>query len=186
MKRIVLFFVAATVGLLSCDKLKSLADIKFNVPYTDTIEVKGLENSPPIPISGGIRASIPAIPVPTHSEENIREYNTSSELIREVMITQLDLNILQPSSQNFDIADSLWLYMSANGLPDVLAAYYYDIPKGTRDLKLNTTDDNIREYFLKDTIYFRIDGRFYQAPDSNSTVSITTRFDVVANPLEQD
>lgn len=176
----------AVIGLTACKKLTSLADIQFNVPYTDTVEVNGLEGNPVVPSVGGIRASIPPIAVPTNSEENIRKSNTSAELIKEVKIGELSMSILQPGTLTFDIVDSIWLYMRASGLPDVLAAYSYDVPQGLRTLDLTTSDENIRDYFLKDTVFFRIEGRFYNAPDSNSVFSITTRFDAVANPLEQD
>lgn len=185
MKRSILVLAVALL-LASCEKLKDLVDINFSVPHTETVTVDGLPDDPVVPPVVGLRASIPPIAVATMSEENIKKNNTSSKLVTEVKLGQLKLDIQQPGSQTFDIADSLWLYMSADGLPEILAAHYFDIPKGIRSLDMNTSDENLKDYFLKDTVYIKMEGRFYQAPDSGSIFSISTRFDVLANPLNNE
>lgn len=180
-----LIVALAVAGLASCGKLKSLADIKFSVPYSERVEVKGLPNNPFI-LPQGLTASIPPIAVETKSEEYIKQYNTSSTLITEVKLGELKLEINEPATQTFDIMDSVWLFVSASGLPEIQAAYYFDIPKGIKTLDLITSGDNLKEYFLQDSMYFRIQGHFYKAPDSASVFTISTRFDAIANPLNKE
>lgn len=181
----VLIVALALLGFTACDKLKSIADIKFSIPYTERVEVSGLPDNPFI-LPQGLTASIPPIAVETKSEEYIKQYNTSSALITEVKLGQLKLEINEPATQNFDMMDSVWLFVSASGLPEIQAAYYFDIPKGVKTLDLITSGDNLKEYFLQDSMYFRIQGHFYKAPDSASVFTISTRFDAIANPLNKE
>lgn len=175
----------AVFTLTSCDKLTSLADIKFSVTYNEQENVPGLPDNPFIP-STGLTTSIPTIGVETKSQEYIQEYNTSEELIREVKISLLSLNIDEPSSQNFDIVDSLWLYVSGPGVEERLAAYKFDIPKNQQKLEMTLEDLNLKEYFVKDSMFFRLKGHFYGAPDSATKITFNSKFDVIANPLEKD
>lgn len=185
-RKFTLVIVAALIVTASCKKLIQLADIHFSVPNTETVTVDGLEGNPPIPVNIGKKATLPPVPVPTNSEEYINQYNTSSSLIKEVVLGELNMEILEPSTQTFDLVDSLWLYISADGLPEILVAHQFNIPDDVRKLDLNTSEDNLKDYFLKETINFKIEGYFMKAPDSGTTFNITTRFDAIANPLENE
>lgn len=173
------------ITLAACKKLTSLADINFSVPVTKTFSVEGLPNSPYIPPGNGLTASIPAIPVATQSQDYIGKNNTSSNLVKEVKLGELKLDIDEPLTQTFDLVDSIWLYLSANGLQEILVAHKYDIPKGVRTISLNTSEDNIKDYFLKDTVSFRMQGHFYNAPDSATQLTLSLKFNAVANPLSK-
>ncbi len=183
MKKFLLSITVLAVLLVgSCKKLKSLADIQFGVPIKETVDVPGLPGAPTIP-GNGLTTSLPPIGSKTNSEEYIRQYNTSSDFITEVKIAEMKLTIEAPSSQTFDIVDSLWLFISAPGLGEQLAAYEYNIPNGTQVINMDIVDMNIKDYFLQDSIYFRLQGHFYSAPDSTTRLTIETKFDAVANPL---
>ncbi|MBW7912447.1 MAG: hypothetical protein H3C54_01790 [Taibaiella sp.] len=184
MKRITAISFALLVLSACTKKLEDLVEVKFSVPHTKQVNVQGLPGNPPIP-SQGLTTSIPAIGVETKSEEYIKQYNTSSELITEAQLSEMKLEINTPSSQTFDMVDSLWLFVSATGLPEVQAAYYFDIPKGLRALDMITSDENLKDYFLRDSMYFRLQGHFYTAPDSATVFTITTKFDAVAKPLKK-
>ncbi|MCB9046980.1 MAG: hypothetical protein H6550_12680 [Chitinophagales bacterium] len=184
MKKVIL--VALSVFILaSCKKLEDLIKVNFVVPYSKTVAVTGLQDNPVIPPVVGLRASIPPIGVATNSTETMSNYNTSGDLVKSVVFSYLNVDVNEPSSQTLDMVDSLWLYVSASGLPEVLVSHYYDIPRGIRSLELETTDDNMKEYFLRDSMYFRIEGHFYNAPDTASVFTFTSKFDVVANPLKK-
>lgn len=183
MKKLIVVVFALLI-VTSCKKLTDLANIKFVIPYSKTVAVPGLPGNPFIPPTG-LTTSIPTIAVESKSEEYIKQYNTSSELITNVVFSELKLEIKEPSTQNFDLVDSIWLFVSASGLPEILSAYSYDIPDGVRTLDLTTSDFNMKEYFLKDSMYFRLQGHFHNAPDSASVFTISSKFDVTANPLKK-
>lgn len=184
MKRIIVV-ATAVLALSACTrKLEDIIQVKFSVPHTKQVNVQGLPGNPPIPPQG-LTTSIPAIGVETKSEQYIKEYNTSSELVTEAKLSELKLAIDAPASQTFDMVDSLWLFVSASGLPEIQAAHYFNIPKGLRTLDMTTSDVNLKDYFLRDSMYFRLQGHFYNAPDSATVFTITTKFDAVAKPLKK-
>lgn len=184
--RTIAFVLATLVVYTSCKKLTSLADINFSIPIEQSANVDGLPNSPYIPPNDGLKASIPAIPVPTNIEQYSSDNNTNTDLIRHIYIGSLSLEVNEPQSQTLDLVDSLWVHLAAAGLPELLVAHKYDIQKGIRSIDLNTAEDDIRNYFLADTVYFRVEGHFNKAPDSASKFTIKGKFDAVANPLEKD
>jgi len=183
MKKLIVAAFALLI-VTSCKKLTDLANIKFVIPYSKTVAVPGLPGNPFIPPTG-LTTSIPTIAVESKSEEYIKKYNTSSELITKVIFTELKLEITEPATQNFDLVDSIWLFVSASGLPEVQSAHYFNVPKGTRTIDMVTSDVNMKEYFLKDSMYFRLQGHFHNAPDSASVFTISSKFDVTANPLKK-
>lgn len=184
MKRIIVIAFGLLAISACTKKLEDLIEVKFSVPHTKQVNVQGLPGNPPIP-SQGLTTSIPPIGVETKSEEYIRQYNTSSDLVTEAKLSELKLDIISPATQTFDMVDSLWLFVSATGLPETQAAYYFNIPKGLRTLNMITSDENLKDYFLRDSMFFRLQGHFYNAPDSATVFSISTKFDAVAKPLKK-
>lgn len=176
--------ILATLTLHSCQRITNGLEVKFSVPQTRQVSAPGLPGNPPIPPQG-LTTSLLPVGVETKSEQYIREYNTSSDLVTDARLGQIKLDLQEPAGQTFDMVDSLWLFVAATGMPEVLAAHAYGIPKGLRTLDMNTADQNLKGYFLQDSMFFRLQGHFYTAPDSATTFTITTRFDVVANPLKK-
>lgn len=177
--------VLTVISLTACEKLKDLADITFPVSYNTTEEVPGLPDNPIVP-PGGLTTSIPTMAFETKSQEELEKNNTNSDLIQEVKLRELSVNIDKPSSQNFDIVDSIWVYLSGDrALSDeVLVAKKFGIQKGLRNLSMDIEDINLKNYFLKDSMYFRLKGHFYNAPDTTTVVTLSTRLNIVANPLK--
>ena len=90
----------------------------------------------------------------------------------------------EPSGSNFDFMDTIRVYVSAQGLEEKLAAKKYGIPKGQQTLELDCEDVNLKEYFIKDTMYIRFGGHFTGVPDSNAKIELTPTFNMLANPLK--
>lgn len=184
MKRIIAI-ILVTLVLASCSNFNKVLEVRFSVADNRQVNVQGLPGNPPIPPQG-LTTSIPPIAVETKSEEYIREHNTSSELVTFVTLGEIKLEMKEPSSQTFDIVDSLWMFVSAPGLPEIKAAHYFGVPKNQRVLTMETSKENLKDYFLKDSMYFRLQGHFYNAPDSATIFTISSRFDVTANPLAKE
>lgn len=168
---------------LGCKKLKKLANIKLNFPYSNTIDVPGIPGGLLVAPPGGITADLPAFPVATNSQKYVTESGTNAEKIIHVKLTELKGEILAPSTQDFNYVDTLRVYLSAKGLPEQLAAYKYGIEKGQRTLNLQLSDINLKNYFLKDTMYFRVSGHFINVPDSATKMKVSSVFNMLANPL---
>lgn len=182
MKRTLIAIVAlSVVTVLGCKKLKSVADIKFGIPYKETVDIQGFQNPGTFP-SQGLTLPLPQIALATNSAEALKEYNTSADLVTSVKLGLMKLT-MESAGGNFDLVDSLKMYITAPGLSEELAAFEYGIPKGTKTIDMDVVDLNVKEYFLKDSIYLKLVGHFYSAPEENTKLTIETRFDAVANPL---
>lgn len=185
MKKLILS--AAFLPLLvftSCDALKDKVAVKFDVPYSSEVAVKGLPGNPTIP-STGMKLTLFSTAEATKSDEYIKQNNTSSELLQEAKLSELKLEMKAPENQNFDLVDSIWVYLSATGMTEIKAAYKYDIPKNTKSIEMNLEDINVKDYFLKDSIFLRVEGHFYKSLDTNTIMNISGKLSAVANPLEK-
>ena len=184
----ILSVVALTSFFTGCTKIQHLADINVDIPYNQEVSVPqyagggGVEG---FPIPGGAQLPFPAIPVATNSKAYIAQYGTSAEKVLSVNLKSLELQMLAPEGRNFDFLDNVEVYISGQTLPEMLLASDYSIPKGQTTLVLTTgTDVNLKNYFLQDTIYFRMTAHINSVPYSGTRLNIASVFHMLANPLE--
>ena len=85
----------------------------------------------------------------------MEENNTSSDLIETVTLTDAELTITLPEDKDFSSLRSLDVYLKADGLDDVLVAWADSIPDDIGNtLTLESSDANLKDYLLKDSIAF--------------------------------
>lgn len=184
MKKLILS--AALMPLLvftSCDQLKDKLAVNFEVPYSSDATVDGLPGNPTIPATG-MKLTLFTTDQETKSQEYIQQYNTSSELLLEAKIKDLHLEMKAPSGQNFDMVDSLWVYLSATNKTEVLAAHKFGIPRNTTKIEFDLEDLNMKEYFLQERIQLRIEGHFYDGVAQGTVLNIGGTVAAKADPLE--
>jgi hypothetical protein len=146
MKRFIApIFIFLTLGLVSCKKLVSF-DINFNDNVT--IPANSLVNIPfelPLPQNN------------TNSEQTSSSNGTSSKYISKVALTGLDLNIVNPSSANFNFLKSVEVFLSGPDLPEIRIAYNTDIPAtGLQTVPLTCENSDLKEYIKKTTYTIKI------------------------------
>jgi len=188
MKKMMLMAGIVLIGSsMACNKVKQLANINVNIPYSSQITIPLFAGDsagialPP----GGATLPFPVLPVATNSQQYLSEYNTSSSKILDVDLNSLAMQILSPASQNFNFLDTIQVYISANSQPEMLVAYMYNIPKGLTTLNLITnTGVNLKNYFVQDTIYFRLNAHINAIPASGTQLNIASVFHLLANPLD--
>jgi hypothetical protein len=178
-----LFFVFA----MACNKVRQLANINVDIPYSTTINIPGTAVDAGLPFPPqGISLPFPAFPIATNSKQQLAQNNTIAEKVIEADLKTLSLTIVSPPDLTFDFVDSVRLYISAKNLPEQLVAYEYNIPKGLHTLNLTTnTNVNLKDYFLQDTMYFR----FYThinslPPKTDGQLNVAAVMHVLANPLQ--
>lgn len=183
MKRIGLVIcLILLIPIGACKKLKSLADININIPYSTTVTMPtAYEEGIPLP-GMGVTANIGPIPIETRSQEYLAQYNTNAEKIQSVTLRKLSLKILSPSTESIDFLDTVRIYISAQGQPEVLAAYHYG-RMGGDSLVLTCSNDDLRNYFLADIMNIRLKARFNRIPAPGTNLEIASVFNLVANPL---
>lgn len=187
MKKGLLAVLVFSVIAAGCaDKVKQLLSFTKEIEYNGSVEIKGVPGLPDTVVtlpSGGLNADFPKLANATNAQQYIKDYNTSPDKISNVIISKLGLEMSEPSGANFDYIDSVKVYISATGMEEHLVGYKYGIPKGTQSIDLTRDDINLKEYFLKDSIYFRINAHFVEVPKDSGKMDIKSVFSLVATPL---
>lgn len=161
--------VLLCLGFTGCKKL-----VSFDMEY---------DNSVVIPANSIINLPIDIISpeTTTNSEEEFGNNGTGSNLISRVALTNLDLKILNPESQNFNFLKSVELYLRAPDLPEVLVAYNYDVPAtGLKEIALSCPDQDLKEYLKKPSYSLRVKAVTDEALAQDTEVNAHSRFVVDA------
>lgn len=182
MKKLIIGLAALTLAVAGCDKVKDLAEINQDIPYHEEVEVPfGLGGGQPLPT--GIPVSLPSYAFATNYQSYLNQYNTSSDKVIHAKLKSLSMRITTPPSQNFDFLDTVRVYVSANGLPEKLAAYKYPVPKSVQLVDMDIVDQNLKEYFLRDSMYVKITGYANALPAGGTKMDLAVKFNLKANPL---
>lgn len=187
MKKHILFAaIAMSAFLTGCDKTALLTEINVDIPYSTEFvmpEVSGYTGGTPLP-AGGVKIDIPAVGFATNAQTYVTANKTSVDKINKVDLKSLNMRIVLPSGGNFNFVDSVWIYISAKNQTEQLVAYNYGVAKGQSALDMYTlTDVNLKNYFIQDSIAFRISARINATPDSTNKLGLGTIFHMNANPL---
>ena len=187
MKKHILFAaIALSAFLTGCDKTTLLTEINVDIPYSSEFnmpQVSGYTAGVPLP-AGGLKLNIPAVGFATNAQTYISANKTSADKINKVDLKSLNLRIVLPSGSNFNFVDSVWIYISAKSQPEQLVAYKYGVEKGQSAIDMYTlTDVNLKNYFIQDSISFRLSTHINATPDSTNKFGIGTIFHMNANPL---
>lgn len=178
-----IFLLAITLGVGSCSKLKEALNITITVPYDDAVAITGIPGDPHVP-SEGLKTSLGLIKIPTNSEEVMADNQSALDLVTSVKLSQMGVDLLLPLTQDLSMADSLWLYVSANGVPEQLVAYNYNVPDSGKRLDMTPTTAELLDVFLSDTMIFRIEGFFVKDVAYNAKIKFDMKLKVKASLLD--
>ena len=185
MKKILCLVILAT-SFTACQKIKNLANITFDVPYSQTVtvpSVPGYTYGIALP-AGGIGLPFPATTVATNASQYFNQYHASSKNIVSAYLSNLNMQIIAPPNQYFDFLDSIQLFISTETQPEVLVAYQYNISKWMKQISLVIVPNvNLKNYFVQDSITVRLNAHINAIPASGTQVQISGKFSVTANPL---
>lgn len=187
MKKVYLSIAASVVLLASCDKVANLAKIDKDVDYTGTVDVNGLPSGDTaIPQVGYIDGQLPKVAIATNSKEFLESNGSSaaSDKVESVTLKKFSLSVTLPSNGTFKFMDSVGVYVSADGLSEKLVASKANISNNSKTVDLTCYGENLKEYFLKDSMYVRMGGRFTSVPDSGTRIEFKPTFNVKANLLK--
>lgn len=185
--KMILSVIAIGLAVAGCTKLKKLATVSVDIPYNQQVSIPAIPggvSGTPLP-AGGALLPLPSIPVPTNSKQYLKQYNTTAEKVLLVDLKRLTLEIVTPPGQNFNFIDFVEVYISARSQPEQLLAFQYTVPAGQTTLELTTSKDvNLKDYFLQDTMYLRMNAHVNAVPISGTELKINSVFHLLANPLE--
>ncbi|MFD2562833.1 hypothetical protein [Aquimarina rubra] len=173
------FFCALTLVFLvitsSCEELNRLTvfeldyESEFTVASTTIIDV---------PIS------IETPPVPTNSESEFENNNTSSSLIESIQLKRLRLIIENPADGDFNFLQEVRLFIDAEGLEEQEIAFAENLEnQDLRVIELETTGVELKEYLKQDSFSLRASTTTDETINENHDIKVDCVFRVDANIL---
>ncbi len=176
-KQKIVVFTILLAGLFqsSCNKLDELTI--FDIDYSDEVVVESL-----IGINLPFNLITPAI---TTDSESVFEVNdTRVDLVEEIRAKKMKLTISSPQSGDFDFLNSIKVYISADGLEEILMAWKDTIPADNyKSIELDLSSDDFQEYIKKDEIILRLNTETDKLILSDHTILIDAVFEVNARIL---
>lgn len=148
MMRLLLLFILPSLLLSSCRKADRLT--QFNVQYTSTAT-----------ISSTATVSVPFVvitpDIETNSESTFAVHDTRKDKIQEIKLTSLNIQIVNPQTQNFNFLKEIEIYIDADGLSEILLASKYNLQNNNAQyLELEVSENDFQEYIKKDEFTLRV------------------------------
>jgi hypothetical protein len=168
MKKIVLVIPVLFLLLISCNLIDKLTQINLVFDKTITLpSVKGVD----LPVN----TEIPD--VETNSKSTFAVENANKGTIEAVLLKVSELTISTPTNGNFSFLKSITIYMSADNLSEVKVAWQDTIPGDSGNtLTLKTTDADLKEYILKDSINYRVNSVIHKVINSDYSINMHSVF----------
>ena len=147
MKKI-LWVVLGAVAVLSSQSCKKINEAtEFTMNYSTEVTV------PSSSISVTAPAEFTTPEIPTQSSSRFTAEKTAQDLIESVTMSKF--NFSTPKG-NLDYIKSFSVYISANGVNELLVASKAEVPPGSTLVAADLTGTNIKAHIFKDGIKFRI------------------------------
>lgn len=167
-------FVGLLIFLLifSCEKIRRLTE--FNVDY---------ETSLIIPSSIGINLPFNIISpdIETNSKSTFEVNDTKKEYVKSIFLTNLDLSLTSPAYANFNFLKSIKIFISAEGLPEILLASKENINQSSdRQIKLDIENADFKDYIIKDKFSLRLHTVTREIITSDHEIKVNSIFNVRA------
>lgn len=166
--------IVLAVLFVGCSKLDELT--KFNIDY---------ETQATIPSTVGINLPFDVLTpeTETNSSSTFESNDTRKDLIEEIKLTKIQLEIVTPSDADFSFLESIEVFISAEGLSEILIASKIDVPVGISLLDLDVTDVDLKEYIKKDKYTLRLNTITDEAISQDHQIDIKSTFFVDAKIL---
>lgn len=101
--------------------------------------------------------NIPTPNISTNAESTLEMNNTHKDMVESVRLKTLQLTLTNPVNGDFNFLKSIQIYMSADGLDEILVASLTDIPSNVGNtLTLAPIDVELMEYVLLDQVDLRV------------------------------
>ncbi len=169
-----IFIAIFATAILFTSSCKKLLTFEISDSTTTTINIIGL----PIGLF-----DIPTPPITTNSEEEFAQNDTKVELVKEIILKQLDLTITSPSDKTFSFLKSIEIYISADGEDETKLAWNNDVESSAKSIELNCTSEALDRYVKKEKYKLRTKVTTKETLFNKVDIKIDFKFQVTADPL---
>lgn len=148
MARISSLCILLILGVLSCKK-----DHWTQFNHTISSETT---------ISSAIQLSTPVDiitpPIATNSQSTFETNNTRKDLIEGISLTEIKAELITPQGADFSFLESIKVFLSTNGLPDLKIAENLEIDSNSgASIIISGTGAEIKDYLTQDVVSLRME-----------------------------
>ena len=174
MKRIMTRFLMLGMALTVLFGCKKGGFTQFDVDYEATVIIQN-----------GTGISVPVSfltpDIESNSETEFEVHDTRKDKIQHISLTAMRLEITSPIGQEFDFIEDLELFISADGLDELLLAYVYNMNNSVGNvIEITCSQSDFQEYIKKDKFKLRLRTVTDEANLSDVEIKIYSRFNVDA------
>ncbi len=178
-----LFAIILLLCAASCKKIKKLATINVNIPYNGVLGLPYVGDTAITLPPNGLSFSLPLYGMPTYSQQFLSQYNTSASKVNSAKLQNYSMQIVDPTGGYFYYLDTVQIYLSAHGQPEVLVAYNNNVPHDQNIVNMTSTYIELKNYFLQDSMFLRVYVNFIKVPKEADSILMNTNFNLQADPL---
>lgn len=123
---------------------------KFDVDYEATIVIQnGTGISVPV--------SILTPDIESNSESEFEVNDTRKDKIQHIRLTAMSLEIVSPAGQEFDFLEDIELFISADGVDEILLGYVYNMNNSVGNvINITCSQSDFQEYIKQDKFKLRV------------------------------
>ena len=159
----------------SCSQVDKLT--QFSLDYDETIVIPSL-------IGLNLPFNIVTPSIKTNSTEIFEINDSRKNLVEEIQLKKLTLNLIDPADADFSFLESIEIYITAEGLEEVLVAWKYDIEDSVGSLLiLETSGDDLAPFIVLDEFSLKFTTVTDKVILSDHTMEVASHFFVDAKIL---
>lgn len=175
MRYIKIIAIAFIFTLGACGKDGKLLTFTISDTTTTTVDANILPFSLPF--------ELPTPEVTTNSEAEFEQNDTRVDLVKDITLTQVQLTITSPADKTFSFLKSIKIYISADGVDEILLASKEDISSSAQTLNLDLTDQSLDDYVKSSSYKLRTTVVTKETLTEEIDIQIFTEFEVTADLL---
>ena len=126
---------------------------------------------------------IPTPDITTNSETEFEQNNTKIELVKEIVLKELDLTITSPVDETFTFLKSIYFYISTSDSDEIELAHKDNISSDATSIQLEPTDAVLDSYVKSNKYKIRTEVVTKETLFHDIDIQIDLKFRVTADIL---
>ncbi len=171
-KIILLLLFVNLIFVSSCDKL-----LTFNISDQTTITIDKVLTPITLPFD------IWTPNITTNSEQEFEQNNTKIDLVKEIILKDLDLTITSPTDKTFSFLKSIHIYIFTDTEEETELAWKDDIASDVQMISLQTSSSALDKYVKSSSYKLRTEVVTRETLNQDVDILIDMTFQVTADPF---
>ena len=121
--------------------------------------------------------------ITTNSSAEFKNNNTNANLVKDVLLKEIKLSIINPADKTFSFLKSVHMYISTDGTDEIELAFLDNINTTTNTINLTCTSQKLDKYIKASTYKIRTSITTRETFGQDIDVKANMSFKVTANPF---